>query len=742
MTKRTRTQLRFPLAVVLGLCLALGAGCGDDGGAGDGGGDTTADVDAGGGGATWTDVPDTAQSDDADAAGGPEVDAPGPMADAAPDAGPDGGGDVPDVPDVPDLPDVDSAGPDVIVHACAEDLDCVGVELPHPCAAVVCNKIAGVCVFVNAPVATPCTSGNPCKLGEVCNQGACVGGTVISCNDQDPCTKDFCDPELGGCTSEPWPNCCPTYDCDGKQCGNDGCGGACGTCAGDLYCDGSQCVACLPNCFGYECGPDGCGGTCGECDPGALCDEHGKCEICVKACFGKSCGADGCGGTCGTCPEEWFCSDEGLCVDCLSDCGTKECGPDGCGGQCGYCEFGQPCNMDGTCPPCLPDCTGKQCGDDGCGGTCGDCGSSGTCATSTGKCTCEPDCTDKVCGDNGCGGSCGICEGETQLCSSGHCFVPAVGDHCVHPIEVPPLPYHTNHNTGPFSNQSAVPSGACPGLSGAAGTKSRDVIYTFTPTTSGNYQLNVEGDSGFDAVLYVVTDCADVANTCLGAVDATSGQETMVLWLEEGEPYYLVVDGYPPNKAVTGKFWLDVLVWNPQGCDPLCDGKSCGPDGCGGQCGACDQGTTCQGGACEPPEPGDTCQLPIIVPSVPFLAKGTTADNQALYSHETDACPGVTSGWGAGFPDEVYAFTPPSGAVYRIELTPDAFDATLYVVTDCANISETCVAASENVFGSSTSPENLELVLTGGLTYYLIVDGASALAADAGTYTLTITQKQ
>ena len=56
--------------------------------------------------------------------------------------------------------------------------------------------------------------------------------------------------------------------------------------------------ACKPGCEGKECGDDGCGGSCGECVEGVTCCE-GVC--CTPDCEGKTCGDDGCGGSCG----EW-----------------------------------------------------------------------------------------------------------------------------------------------------------------------------------------------------------------------------------------------------------------------------------------------------------------------------------------------------------------------------------------------------------------------------------------------------
>ena len=59
----------------------------------------------------------------------------------------------------------------------------------------------GPCVeCVNGQIVTtsgnPCDDFNACTTGDVCNQGTCVG-TPINCDDGNPCTNDYCDPELG-----------------------------------------------------------------------------------------------------------------------------------------------------------------------------------------------------------------------------------------------------------------------------------------------------------------------------------------------------------------------------------------------------------------------------------------------------------------------------------------------------------------------------------------------------------------
>jgi len=106
-------------------------------------------------------------------------------------------------------------------------------------------------------------------------------------------------------------------------------------CAPGTSCVDGQCVAgCTATCDGRTCGDDGCGGSCGSCDEGQWCIA-GQCVVdCVPQCDDKQCGDNGCGGTCGDCPEGFGCA-YGVCTDdCIPDCAGRRCGDDGCGGTC------------------------------------------------------------------------------------------------------------------------------------------------------------------------------------------------------------------------------------------------------------------------------------------------------------------------------------------------------------------------------------------------------------------------
>ncbi len=253
------------------------------------------------------------------------------------------------------------------------------------------------------------------------------------------------------------PGCTP--NCLGKVCGDDGCGGSCGTCPQSTpYCVNGQCqsgtggiepdcLCSLTTCIGETC-DDGLGGTCyGQEQPD--CDgEYGTIQ----------CGEpeNGCG-TCGTCELGRTCSDgvccqegyhgyQGTCQpDCTPDCTGRTCGPDPiCGTSCGSCTILGPnfiCNALGNCEECTPDCTNKECGTplNGCGGSCGNCeilyGPGYNC-NATGMCElCSPDCVaeDRECGPvpNGCGESCGNCTElygfpEGSCTAEGICYIETV----------------------------------------------------------------------------------------------------------------------------------------------------------------------------------------------------------------------------------------------------------------------------------------------------------------------------
>ncbi len=289
-----------------------------------------------------------------------------------------------------------------------------------------------------------------CPAGQTCQAGTCAG-SGCGANPDLTCLGNCGWTGTGGCECDEfcefWGDCCPDFaaccpdqctpDCFLKDCGDDGCGGSCGTCPAGQTCNASgQCVAtCNPDCAGKQCGSDGCGGTCGSCPAGQTCNASGQCvATCNPDCAGKQCGDDGCGGTCGSCPAGQTCNASGQCVaTCNPDCAGKQCGDDGCGGTCGSCAHGLICQS-GTCmeiEPCTPDCAGKECGPDGCDGSCGVCPPPLECS-GAGQCydpsVCSPSCAGKECGPDGCNGSCGSCPPGATCNASGRCEAAGLPD--------------------------------------------------------------------------------------------------------------------------------------------------------------------------------------------------------------------------------------------------------------------------------------------------------------------------
>ena len=216
-----------------------------------------------------------------------------------------------------------------------------------------------------------------CQAGKVCTAGKCADACLPNCVGKN-CGPDGCGGTCGTCPKE---FSCDNGKCVEAP---DGCGNvtSAGQCVGavlkkclanqvveiDCAATGKVCSfipssatydcvdSCVPNCAGKQCGDDGCGGTCASCAKGFECNEKFMCigieTPCVPECLGKSCGDDGCGGSCGECGDGQTCTD-GACVE---------------GGEAGTCSDGYSWDGDACVAAEEPSVTG---------------GSSGGCAVAT-----------------------------------------------------------------------------------------------------------------------------------------------------------------------------------------------------------------------------------------------------------------------------------------------------------------------------------------------------------------------
>jgi hypothetical protein len=158
-----------------------------------------------------------------------------------------------------------------------------GTTLRTYAAAGVCS--GGSCQYT--PTSVVCDDSDVCTVGDACVNGACRSGAMNTCNDNNPCTADSCDP-VGGCVNTPvsGPACttgsseCPTGTCSAGSC---------------LPAAGVACVATYSVCLGLI-----------DQDVAGICSASGDCAV-TQA------------------PPQFFCPGcNGLCFTCL---GVQICIP-------------------------------------------------------------------------------------------------------------------------------------------------------------------------------------------------------------------------------------------------------------------------------------------------------------------------------------------------------------------------------------------------------------------------------
>ena len=130
---------------------------------------------------------------------------------------------------------------------------------------------------------------------------------------------------------------------------------------------------CVSNCEGKECGDDGCGFLCQWKCPDTMnydC-ENGKCVpkpgICIPKCENKCNVDNGCGGICDDHCESgkgYFCAHD-ICVkddNCDKECENKECGISENNCNCGYCTYDSQHNyICGLCKDKKSTCQNGKC---------------------------------------------------------------------------------------------------------------------------------------------------------------------------------------------------------------------------------------------------------------------------------------------------------------------------------------------------------------------------------------------
>ncbi len=233
------------------------------------------------------------------------------------------------------------------------------------CTTDACTPAAG-CQFLPVPDGNACSDGSACTTLDACKAGKCAG-SILSCDDNNPCTADSCDP-TSGCTSAATGggcddgNACTSLDhcqggaclgggnaCDDQNpCTDDSCkAGACSHAANSAPCtDGSACTT-QDTCQGAVC----VGGTKLDCDDKNSCTFDGCAAAsgCLHAVSAATCD-DGDACTSGDACQNL--DGVGLCRGATLDCNDQNlCTSDSCDkiAGCQHSPNTAPCNDGDAC---------------------------------------------------------------------------------------------------------------------------------------------------------------------------------------------------------------------------------------------------------------------------------------------------------------------------------------------------------------------------------------------------------
>ena len=210
----------------------------------------------------------------------------------------------------------------------------------NPCTDDSCDPGIG-CVFTNNVL--PCEDGSVCTVGDTCVDGACLSGELLVCNDDNVCTDDACDPVAGCQFVANEAVCDDGIDCTlGDHCAASVC----------VYDELATCNDDNP-CTDNHCDPaNGCVATVND----ALCDDNDVCTVGDHCALGdcvhdeevqcndfNSCTNDSCDPELGCI----FAINQGPCDD-FDACTTGEtCNAGICGGgDVVVCDDNDVCTMD------------------------------------------------------------------------------------------------------------------------------------------------------------------------------------------------------------------------------------------------------------------------------------------------------------------------------------------------------------------------------------------------------------
>lgn len=250
-------------------------------------------------------------------------------------------------------------------------------------------------------------------------------------------------------------------------------------------------------------------------------------------------------------------------------------------------------------------------------------------------------------------------------------------------------------------NTGAADDSSC---GNGSGGDTIDEWYCYTATCTGTATASTcHPGTDFDTTLAAYSGCGgaelacnDDANGSPAACDLSGlNRKSIISWaVTSGTTYYIRVAGYG---GAVGDFELSVACSGSAGCS------------------------------------NDTAANPTIIGSLPYTDVGSTA---ACSDNYNEVCPFTLT----GSPDVVYSYTAPGDQTIDIDLCNSSYDTKVYVYAGSITPGSPIGCNDDGCPGSAPASYRSSLTgigLTGGVTYYIIVDGYSD--SDSGTFELNIT---
>jgi len=587
-----------------------------------------------------------------------------------------------------------------------------------------------------------------------CVPAACGDGLVFTgveaCDDANTSNTDSC---TNGCTL---PRCGDGYAQPGETCddGNtsntDTCTNTClaATCGDGFAQPGEACDdgnssntdSCTNGCTAPRCGD-------GFAQPGEACDDgnSSNTDSCTNACAAPRCGDGFVRAGVEPCDDgNTFNTDA-----CTNSCIAATCGDGFVRSGVEVCDDANSANTDS----CTNACLAATCGDGFVqpGEACDDTNNANTDS-------CTNACLAAACGD-------GFLQAG-EACDDGNA---AAGDGCLNcAIEGGLCTTGTDLNFGTtsslnYTTTTTIASGnsgepSC--LVGTTGRGGNDLIFAWSPTVSGSYDISTAGSS-FDTLLEVFSGCSGATSlACNDDITTTTNLDSAVtVNLVAGTTYRIWVDGYatatgtvvlaaalvPPPGSRCG----DGIIYGTEQCD---DGNTTSGDGCSATCRSefcgdgvvqaargesCDDGNTTSGDGCSA-----TCVSEAVTCATDLTLGTVTSVGSLPLSIETATAtrdPSCGGTGGRNGRDVSVFWVAPTAGSYQFDTVGSTRDTIISFFRGCQlSGTELTTQCNDDISGSVGGPSSLTLNAAAGEPFTIWVDSYGT--ATTGTAVLNISK--